>query len=444
MTLLLGDNNKNSTHNKTSDDKNSDASRDLKLHFATVRNQSLKLAAPLSDTDMCIQSMPDASPIRWHLAHTTWFFEAFVLHQLPDFAPHEPSYNYLFNSYYNGIGAQFPRHLRGTQTRPTVSEILAWRAIVDNQILELIDKLESVPPELANTIVLGLHHEQQHQELMLTDIKHALWQNPLYPRYTDTPIPPSSQPLTSTNHWLTLDAGLYEAGHHGESFSFDNERPRHQHYLHSLAIAARPTTNREYLEFIEDGGYQTPQLWLSDGWHWVNTENIQAPLYWLKDDATEAATEWRQFTLRGLQPLALDAPVTHISFYEAQAYAAWKGMRLPTEFEWEVAAAHHAPKNQNEAVGIFVESGHLAPQQHPGFGFLGNVWEWTSSAYSPYPGFKPFAGNAGEYNGKFMCNQYVLRGGSCATPRHHIRHTYRNFFYPQQRWQFTGIRLANH
>ena len=377
----------------------------LAAAYRLVRQRSEALAAPLSAEDQNIQSMPDASPTKWHLAHTTWFFEAVVLAKFArGYEPFDPAYNYLFNSYYEGLGARHPRPQRGMLSRPQVGEIMAYRRHVDAAMESLI---ASGAPEAAALITLGLHHEQQHQELMLTDIKHAFFGNPLMPAYGSTrELPAAVAEDLSWSHHL---GGLVEIGHDGPGFAFDNESPRHKVFLHPFRIANRPVSNAEYLAFIDDGGYRRPEFWLSDGWAMVQREAISAPLYWIED-----ASGWRVFTLAGVQPLGAAEPVTHVSFYEAAAYAAWAGARLPTEFEWEAAN----PSAQ------------------------GAVWEWTRSSYDPYPGFKPFAGEAAEYNGKFMVSQLVLRGFSRATPPGHARPTYRNFFPPSARWQFSGIRLA--
>ena len=405
----------------------------LRSRYASVRQRSLDIAAPLSEADMCLQSMPDASPIRWHLAHTTWFFETFILRvHAADYQPLDELYNYLFNSYYNGIGEQFPRAKRGTQTRPTISEIMAYRDHVDRAMAPL---LAAPDDSLAFLIELGLNHEQQHQELMLTDLKHGFLQNPAFPAYQSTAM--ATEPCAaSPQAWLEIPEGVYEVGHQDDGFCFDNEKPRHKQYIHPCAIASRLVTNEEYLAFVADGGYRQPAFWLADGWDWLQGNGHQHPAYWRQRDGA-----WYEFTLSGLQPLSAKCPVTHINFYEANAFAAWSGKRLPTEFEWEVAVGLYG---SDSGAGNFYEQGGLHPRPRQGatdYQFLGDAWEWTLSDYAAYPGFKPFNGNAGEYNGKFMCNQYVLRGGSCVTPGSHIRSTYRNFFYPHQNWQFTGIRL---
>ncbi len=380
---------------------------DLAQNYAQVRAHSLTLAAPLSAEDCTIQSMPDASPVKWHLAHTTWFFETVILSRVPGYAPFDPRFAYLFNSYYEALGPRHPRPRRGILTRPSLQEVLAWRAHVDTAMRDACGD-----DSLRDSILLGLHHEQQHQELILTDIKHAFFSNPLLPAYGKDPVAPSS---ATPVHGIAIPGGVTLIGHDGGGFAFDNESPRHQVLLRPFRIASRPVSNGEYRAFIEDGGYRRPEFWLSDGWSKVQEEGWEAPLYWLQDDDGSAQKNAAVFTLSGVQSLDPNAPVEHVSFFEASAYAAWAGGRLPTEFEWEAASP-------------LIDHG--------------QVWEWTRSAYDPYPGFKPFDGVAGEYNGKFMVGQMVLRGGSSASPPGHIRSTYRNFFPPQARWQFSGIRLA--
>ncbi len=382
-----------------------DVAAPLLAQYLAVRRQTEALAAPLSIEDQNIQSMPDASPTKWHLAHTTWFFEAVVLGKFaPAYKPFDPAFNYLYNSYYEGLGPRHPRPQRGLLSRPSVAEILAWRGHVDAAMTKLIAE---GPAEAAALVTLGLHHEQQHQELLLTDILHAFSCNPLLPAYA-APQPDgakAAEPLS----WIDHPGGIVEIGHSGADFAFDNETPRHKVLLQPFRIASRAVTNREYRQFIEDGGYRRPEFWLSDGWAMVQRDSLNAPLYWMGE-----LKGWRIFSLHGPHALEEDAPVAHVSFYEASAYAAWAGARLPTEFEWEAAG----PPNR------------------------GAVWEWTRSSYDPYPGYRPFDGDVAEYNGKFMVGQLVLRGGSIATPAGHIRDTYRNFFPPAARWQFSGIRLA--
>jgi ergothioneine biosynthesis protein EgtB len=395
--------------------------------YATVRGATVQLAAPLSNEDCCAQSMPDASPVKWHLAHTTWFFETFILERMERaFAPFHPAFRVLFNSYYNGIGARHPRPQRGLLTRPALDEVLAYRAQVDARMERLLAE-RGGEPGLAALLALGLQHEQQHQELILTDVKHLLAQNPLAPAYADLPAPPPA--CAPALAWHACPGGLVEIGHHGDGFCFDNELPRHRQYVAPFALAARLVTNGEYLAFVEAGCYRDPALWLAEGWDVITAGGWEHPLYWQRD----AAGRWCEFTLRGLVPLELDAPVTHVSLYEADAYAHWAGARLPTEAEWEVAA-----RGAPVAVGTL----HPAVAQEGLSQLYGHCWQWTSSSYSPYPGFAPAAGAIGEYNGKFMLNQYVLRGSSCATPAGHARASYRNFFPAGARWQFTGIRLA--
>jgi ergothioneine biosynthesis protein EgtB len=403
----------------------------LSTVFEHVRQRSLHLAEPLTAEDCCAQSMPDASPVKWHLAHTTWFFETFILEpREPGFRPVDPAYRVLFNSYYNGVGAKHPRAQRGLLTRPTLDEVQAYRAIVDARMLRLF---ASAPEdaELNALVELGLQHEQQHQELILTDVKHLLSRNPLYPAYVDAPLPDAGP--VAPQAWIGFDGGLAEIGHGGTGFAFDNELPRHRQYLEPFALAARLVTNGEYLEFVEAGGYRDPSWWLSDGWDQVANRvangTLAAPLYWVPGD-----DGWREFTLHGLLPLDPARPVTHVSLYEADAYARWRGARLPTEAEWEFAARD-----------AMLACGDLHPRAAGSAGLaqmFGECWQWTTSSYAPYPGFVPAAGALGEYNGKFMVNQYVLRGSSCATPHGHARASYRNFFPAGARWQFTGIRLA--
>ncbi len=403
--------------------------------FLSVRETSLRLCAPLSVEDHSLQPMPDASPAKWHLAHTTWFFETFVLSQYDQqYQPPHPVFRNLFNSYYNTIGDRPLRALRHILSRPSLDEVRLYRGHVDEAMADLIER--DLPEAAIELITLGMHHEQQHQELLVTDVKNGLWTNPLRPAYRDGPGAAVLDSAGTPLDWQSFAGGTPEIGFQGEGFAFDNEGPRHHVYLEPFRLAKRLVTNGEYLEFIRNGGYSTPTLWLSDGWDTVRNNQWTAPLYWEQRDG-----EWWNYSIEGMQRLRLSEPVCHISYYEADAYARWAGGRLPTEFEWETAA------NSLPVQGNLLESGALHPQPAPAGDSLtqmfGDVWEWTASAYSPYPGFKPAAGAVGEYNGKFMCNQIVLRGGSCATSRSHIRSTYRNFFPPHARWQFMGVRLAN-
>ena len=402
--------------------------------YQRIRDTTLGLVAPLSPEDCTVQSMPDASPVKWHLAHATWFFETFILAPAGH-EPFEPAFRMLFNSYYNAVGERHPRPRRGLLTRPSLDEVMAYREFVDERLTRLLQE-GGLAPEVASLVELGLNHEQQHQELILTDVKHLLSCNPLRPTYRKTwpltPIEPRA------NGWLEIAGGKHAIGHSGPGFCFDNEAPRHAAWLEDYLIATHPVTHGDFADFIEDGGYRRPELWLSAGWDQVVSQDWQAPLYWERIDG-----QWHTFTLHGMVPVERNTPVCHVSFYEADAFARWANARLPTEAEWEVAA-RAAPVEGN-----FLESGALHPlalRESPREGELaqafGDVWEWTRSDYAPYPGFRVAEGAVGEYNGKFMANQYVLRGGSCATPRSHIRLTYRNFFPADARWQFSGVRLA--
>lgn len=404
---------------------------DIAARFNDVRAQSLHLAKPLSAEDQCVQSMPDASPTKWHLAHTTWFFETFILKSFADgYREFDPAYNYLFNSYYEQIGERHARPERGMLTRPPLSDVHAFRDHVDAAMQSYLDT--SPDKGVLELIELGLHHEQQHQELLLTDIKHALSRNPLHPAYH--PPRPSDATRNREYDWISHPGGLVEIGHDGDGFAFDCEGPRHKVWLEPFRLATHPVSNGQFIAFIEAGGYETPELWLSDGWAMCQEQEWNAPLYWRKQDG-----EWRIFTLSGLRPVDPDAPVCHVSYYEADAYARWAGARLPREAEWEAIAAPLPPEGHFAGANVF----HPMPGRARGLSqMFGDVWEWTQSAYAAYPGFEPAAGAVGEYNGKFMSGQMVLRGGSCVTPENHIRASYRNFFHPWARWQFSGIRLA--
>lgn len=399
-----------------------------------VRAQTEKLSDPLALEDFGVQSMPDVSPPKWHLAHTSWFFEQFLFaRHIPDYQAYDRDFAYLFNSYYECVGEHIERPKRGLISRPTVREVFRYRTFVD-QCLERVPDNE----ETRFILELGIHHEQQHQELLLTDIKHILWSNPLKPVYLAEFSGNTTRPKkTDSPEWIDVEEGLYKIGHDADhGFSFDNERPRHPVFLANFQLQSRLVTNGEYLEFIESGAYEKASLWLSQGWDTVRASRWQSPLYWTFKEGA-----WWEMTLTGLRPLQLDAPVSHVSYYEADAYARWRGARLPNEAEWEVAAEHYPIR------GSFLESGRLHPSAEPSrgensFQLWGELWQWTSSAYHPYPGFKPLPNEFSEYNGKFMSNQMILRGGSCATPRSHIRGSYRNYFPPDARWQFSGIRMA--
>ncbi len=409
--------------------------------FQGVRDMTAALAASLTPEDQMVQSCAEASPVKWHLAHSTWFFETFVLREfVPGYRPFDDDFFWLFNSYYKSLGGHPEKRLRASFSRPSLDQVMAYRRHVETAILRLLE--EGASAEALERIELGMHHEQQHQELIATDIKHAFWSNPLQPSYNVQPLAQPSSPQ-QVSRWIEYPGGLVEIGHAGNGFAFDNELSRHHVYLAPFQLASSPVTCAEYLAFIEDDGYRRPELWLSDGWDTVEAQGWRSPLYW----KVGLGGGWDVFTMHGLEPLddLLDTPVCHISYYEADAYARWAGFRLPTEFEWEHAAAGIPvegnfldggvlhPQSQNAS-----NAGHsLQPQQ-----MFGDVWEWTQSAYTAYPGYKPAGGALGEYNGKFMSGQMVLRGGSDATPASHIRATYRNFFSPATRWQFSGIRLA--
>lgn len=404
--------------------------------FRAVRKQTEDLCAPLEPEDYIIQSSDDVSPPKWHLAHTTWFFENFILKKYcRSYSEYNPSFSYLYNSYYESVGSFFPKTSRGLVSRPGYEKIFEYRKYVENALLEFVDDFRRNDLEkISYLILLGMNHEQQHQELLLMDIKHNLYSNPGMYRYM--PAADYSRGKSHQHGWKAFGGGVRETGFSGEGFSFDNETPSHKEYVHGFEISDTPVTCGEYLSFIEDGGYGKPEYWLSDGWNIVRSRKWEAPLYWVLHDEDR-----KVFTLSGLRDLDPEEPVSHLSYYEADAFARWADSRLPTEAEWEVAAQSESPSENDN----FLESSLL----HPSSVYSGNmkkmfgdVWEWTSSAYLPYPGFRPLAGSLGEYNGKFMSGQMVLRGGSCLTPISHIRSTYRNFFAPDKRWPVTGLRLA--
>ena len=413
------------------------ASPTLLERYQALRRQTEKLVAPLSPEDQMVQSCPEASPAKWHLAHTTWFFETFLLApHLKDYRPFHPQFRTLFNSYYNAVGVQPEKAIRNTFSRPSLEEVKKYRRYTDEHMQRLLESAE-VSEEVLKLVDLGINHEQQHQELLVTDIKHAFWTNPLRPAYQIASTESADgAPLAQKPH--AYPAALHEVGAQGDSFHFDNETPRHKVYVQPFRFAARLVTCGEYLAFMEDGGYSRVELWLSDGWNEAKTRGWSAPLYWER-----SGKHWHQFTCAGMQPIEEHEPVGHVSYYEADAFARWAGARLPSEFEWEVVAS--AVKVE----GNFLENGcfhalpaHAANGEQP-LQVFGDLWEWTASGYLPYPGYKPLPGAVGEYNGKFMCNQMVLRGGSCVTPASHMRASYRNFFPPETRWQFSGIRLAD-
>lgn len=407
--------------------------------YRRIRRWTEALAEPLQPEDQVVQAMPDASPTKWHLGHTSWFFETFLLQSfLPGYAAFHPLFGYLFNSYYEAAGPRQPRPQRGLLTRPTVAETARYRAHVDAAMAELISIAgPGTWSRAAPLIELGLNHEQQHQELILTDIKYAFSCNPLRPAYRQAEPPPGGE--APALDWIDFRGGVVRIGHDGAGFAFDNEGPRHEVLLRPFRLASRPVTNGEYLRFVEDGGYGDPRHWLSDGWTAVRAEGWRAPLYW--EGGGDGG--WRLFTLAGMRDLDPAGPVCHLSHYEAAAYAAWAGKRLPTEAEWEVAASGLNPEEGDFAEGGEPEPRPIRKTPVPALmQIFGGVWEWTASPYTAYPGFRPAEGAVGEYNGKFMVNQMVLRGGSCATPPGHVRATYRNFFYPGARWQFSGLRLA--
>ncbi|HDZ73492.1 MAG TPA: ergothioneine biosynthesis protein EgtB [Aurantimonas coralicida] len=418
----------------TSPSRSVDFSQTLNL-YRTVREASRSLGAPLSDADATVQSMPDASPAKWHLAHTTWFFETMVLApNVPGYQVFDESFNFLFNSYYETIGERHPRPMRGMITRPSLDAVFAYRDHVDDAVETLLKDRPS--PAMAELVELGCHHEQQHQELLLTDILHLFAQNPLRPAYKDPAPVGIESGAPEPARYRSYEGGIVEIGHDREGFAFDCEGPRHRALIEPFRLADRLVTNGEWMEFIADGGYRDPLLWLSAGWATILAQKWSMPLYWNERDG-----EYWTMTLRGAQPVDRSAPVTHVSYFEADAFATWAGRRLPSETEWEHAASDVALE------GNFADSGRLRPKPAAAAGeglrqMFGDVWEWTRSPFTPYPRFKPAEGAVGEYNGKFMCGQFVLRGGSCVTPASHIRSTYRNFFPPDARWQFSGLRLA--
>ncbi len=419
--------------------------KDLLAAYQECRSLTEELSAPLSAEDQTVQSMPDASPTKWHRGHTSWFFETLVLAaEFSNYKVYEPSYMYLFNSYYESLGARYPRSERGLITRPSAKEIGKYRQYVDGAMIDFFES--SLTDENKKIIELGIQHEQQHQELLLMDIKHALSLNPMSPSYLcANAVEPSSSDkneIPVTTQWIESEGGLVEIGSEGDEFSFDNERPRHSVHLVPFALSNRLVSCGDWIEFIQDGGYRRPELWLSDGWAEINERKLEAPLYWSRPDRRGVSldsldSEWEIFTLSGQRKLNRSTPVCHVSYFEADAFARWAGCRLPTEAEWETTAS------QYPLTGNFLDQSRLDPSPYsPSFGFFGDVWQWTSSSYCPYPKFQPAKGALGEYNGKFMVNQYVLRGGSCVTPRGHIRRTYRNFFPAGARWAFAGVRLA--
>jgi len=408
----------------------------LSEEYKAIRKMTEKICAPLQIEDYVVQPIIDVSPPKWHLAHTTWFFETFLLKPyLPDYEEFHPDFCFLFNSYYENVGKRVMRPNRGNMTRPTVAEVYAYRKYV-NEKMELFFANILITKELREVVELGFNHEQQHQELLVTDLKYILGGNPLFPALINDVFIPSSEFDLSENY-LEVEEGIYTIGYEGDGFHFDNEKGVHKVFLHAFRCQDRLITNKEYLQFMAAGGYQDVNLWLSEGWDWVKNHQINAPMYWHFIEG-----EWYHYTLQGLQKVDLYAPVTHVSFYEADAYARWKGKRLLTEFEWEIVCKMYNSKPE----GTFLESEHYAPRGKQGNypQLLGDVWEWTNSNYLPYPYYQKVEGAIGEYNGKFMVNQMVLRGGSCATPQNNIRLTYRNFFQTNIRWQFTGIRLAEY
>lgn len=422
---------------------------ELIRYYQSVRSFTERMCEPMVNEDYVIQSMPDVSPTKWHLAHVTWFFETFVLgNNYPNYEPLNKQYNYLFNSYYNAVGEQFCRPRRGQISRPTVKEVYDYRHYVDEKMVDLITQMgrDGSLDNLRSVIILGINHEQQHQELMATDIKHVLSMNPLRPTLYERSADPAPVGVPDLE-WFRYAESVYDIGWNSDRFSFDNEGPEHKQYLNAFEISSRLITNGEYLEFMNDGGYHRPDLWLSLGWAEVQEnalkendwEKFDKPLYWFQTD-----DGWMQYTLAGPRPVHPDEPVVHVSFFEADAYARWKGFRLPTEFEWEIASADADIEGGTYSDSFRFHPSPLSTDAPSGrlHQMYGDVWEWTASAYLPFPGFKAEEGAIGEYNGKFMANQIVLRGGSAATPQNHIRPTYRNFFYAKDKWQFMGFRLA--
>jgi ergothioneine biosynthesis protein EgtB len=417
--------------------------RRQRQRYLEVRGRTDRLTGHLEPEDTMLQPATEASPVKWHLAHTTWFFETFVLAAgRADYVPYEPSYSYIFNSYYNAVGPRLARDRRGMLSRPTLAEVRAYRAAIDERIVDRLDSGAGLEPRLLEILDLGLHHEQQHQELILTDLKLAGWHNPLRPAFFGQASASAVPREQGSIGWARFPGGIHEIGHVGDVFCFDNETPRHCALISRFALAKRPASVADFQAFVEDRGYERPELWLSDGWAVSRAGGWTAPIYWER-----RSDGWWTYTLGGMQPLDPSESLCHVSFYEADAFARWAGCRLPTEAEWEVAAS----TDRRRFDGPFLESErfHPAPSTSSGegssdslAGLFGGVWEWTASPYLGYPGYRPAAGALGEYNGKFMCNQFVLRGGSCATPRTHIRATYRNFFPPEARWQFSGVRLA--
>ncbi|HKJ97115.1 MAG TPA: ergothioneine biosynthesis protein EgtB [Thermoplasmataceae archaeon] len=410
--------------------------RSVLKRYLEVREYTESLCKELKTEDYVVQSSFEVSPIKWHLAHTTWFFETFILKPYKTrFHPFNDAFDYLFNSYYETVGQYFPKGMRGTLSRPTVDEVFSYRKFVDENVISIADQ-ENLPDEITQRLIIGINHEQQHEELMLMDLKYNFYRNPLKPEYA--PYKPYEGPKPPELTWLEFEGGIVEIGHDSDEFAFDNESPRHKAYLEPYRIASRLVTNGEYLEFMEAGGYSDPKLWLSEGWHKINNDKWRAPLYW-----DEKKDGWYVFTLSGERKMDPEEPVSHVSFYEALAYANWKGKRLPTEEEWE-----HAMRDVDQSPGDnFAETCYLRPVPPSVSGKkilqgFGDLWEWTYSSYMPYPGTRALPGSLGEYNIKFMANQMVLRGGACVTPQSHIRRTYRNFFHLGERWPFTGIRLA--